>query len=186
MSNIHYFQKKETNKKHCSQILRGVKKFPKYIFEDNLDTNMKDKRRFNGKTALEIVEEILGCQNDNIEERLVREYFDPKYGNNNEGLPDDPQMIFLLKKKRAQENEYKSHRATVINKNNNIQNNRYNPNYPNNQKNNNKEKQKEETIPLNEDEEQEIKANARIKRKLQENMKNNKKRKLLILTYIII
>ena len=169
-SKIYIFKKKETNKKHCSQILRGVKKFPKYIFEDNLDTNIKDKRRFNGKTALEIVEEILGCQNDNIEERLVREYFDPKYGNNNEGLPDDPQMIFLLKKKRAQENEYKSHRATVINKNNNIQNNRYNPNYPNNQKNNNnKEKQKEETIPLNEDEEQEIKANIRTKRKLQEN-----------------
>ena len=69
-------------------------------------------------------------------------------------------MIFLWKKKKVQENKYKSYRATVINKNNNIQKNRYNPNYSNNLNNiNSKEKQTEETIPLNEDEEQEIKAN---------------------------
>ena len=50
---------------------------------------MKDKKRFNDKIAFVIVEDILGYQNVNIEERFQREYFDHKYANNNEGLTDD-------------------------------------------------------------------------------------------------
>ena len=43
----------------------------------------------------------------------------------------------------------------------------------------NKKKQKEETIPLNEDEEQEIKANIRTKRKLQENNEKKQENKTI-------
>ena len=50
---------------------------------------MKDKKRFNDKIAFVIVEDILGYQNDNIEERFQREYYDHKYANNNECLTYD-------------------------------------------------------------------------------------------------
>ena len=164
-SQIYIFKKKINGRKHCSKILNGVQKEPKYIFEDYLDNY--NKKRFNGKTAIEIVEEVLGTKYEDIEGKVIREMFDDKYGNNNMGLPDDPQMKFLLMKKRARENERKSMQGRIINKNNNIienigiQNNRIN------QKNNNvnnEEKPKKEIIPLNE-EENELKQNIKTKKK---------------------
>ena len=164
-SQIYIFKKKINGRKHCSKILNGVQKEPKYILEDYLDNY--NKKRFNGKTAIEIVEEVLGTKYEDIEGKVIREMFDDKYGNNNMGLPDDPQMKFLLMKKRARENERKSMQGRIINKNNNIienieiQNNRIN------QKNNNvnnEEKPKKEIIPLNE-KDIELKQNIKTKKK---------------------
>ena len=167
-SQIYIFKKKNKKIKHCSKILKGVKKDPKCILEDNLDTY--NKRKFNGKNAIEIVEEVLGTQYDDIEGKVIRETFD-RYGNNNMGLPDDPQLKFLLMKKRERENEHKSHQATVINNKSNTKNSINISHYQNNKE----EMPKEETIPLKEDEdEKEKKENAKTKRKFQEKVNNEK------------
>ena len=84
---------------------------------------------------------------------------DEKYGNNNMGVPDDPQLLFLFKKRRAQENEKKLNKAVIIN-----------PGVPKiknfNQKKINEVQKKEEIISLNEDEpENEMKQNAKTKKK---------------------
>ena len=76
-----------------------MKKDPKCILEDNLDNY--NKRQFKGKIAIEIVENVLGTQYDDIEGKVIRESFD-RYGNNNMGLPDDPQLKFLLMKKEQE------------------------------------------------------------------------------------
>ena len=173
-SYIYIFEKKENGRKHCSKILNGVKKEQKYILEDNLDNNIYNKRKYQGKSAIEIVEEILGCKNDDIEGRIIRESMDAKFGNNTEGIPDDPELKFLFMKKRARENENKLHKVTVINPNvKNLNNMNILPKSNNINNINNEEKQKEKIIPLNEDEEQETKANATTKRKIKEKKDNN-------------
>ena len=172
-SQIYIFKKKNRKIKHCSKILDGVKKDPKCILEDNLDNY--NKRQFKGKIAIEIVENVLGTQYDDIEGKVIRESFD-RYGNNNMGLPDDPQLKFLLMKKRERENEYKSHQIKVINNKDNHKN-IMNISPPQNIKgiNNNEEMPKNETIPLKEDEEEnEKKENAKTKRKFQEKDNNEK------------
>ena len=180
-SQIYIFKNKINGRKHCSKILKGVRKDPKYILEDNLDNY--NKKKFKGKSAIEIVQEVLGTQYDDVEGIIIREGFDDRYGNNNIGLPDDPQLKFLLLKKRARENAEKSHQWSVINRNNNSnnnknnRNNRYIPSFPINPENNNgEEKQKEETIPLKEEDEKEneIRSNAKTKKKLKDN--NNKEK----------
>ena len=174
-SQIYIFKKKINGKKHCSKILNGVKKDPKYIFEDYLDNY--NKKRFNGKTAIEIVEEVLGTKYEDIEGKMIREMFDDKYGNNNFGIPDDPQMKFLFMKRRAQENEIKSRQGIVINKNNKVRKNieiQHNQINPKNNNVNNEEMPKEEIIPLDE-EENELRQNAKTKRKFDN--KNDKKEK---------
>ena len=150
-----------------------MKKDPKCILEDNLDNY--NKRQFKGKIAIEIVENVLGTQYDDIEGKVIRESFD-RYGNNNMGLPDDPQLKFLLMKKRERENEHKSHQIKVINNKDNHKN-IMNISPPQNIKgiNNNEEMPKNETIPLKEDEEEnEKKENAKTKRKFQEKDNNEK------------
>ena len=172
-SQIYIFKKKNRKIKHCSKILDGVKKDPKCILEDNLDNY--NKRQFKGKIAIEIVENVLGTQYDDIEGKVIRESFD-RYGNNNMGLPDDPQLKFLLMKKRERENEHKSHQIKVINNKDNHKN-IMNISPPQNIKgiNNNEEMPKNETIPLKEDEEEnEKKENAKTKRKFQEKDNNEK------------
>ena len=169
---IYIFRKKQNIKKHCSQILKGVRKEPKCVFEDNLETY--NKSFFNGKTAIEIVKETLGFKYDDIEAKMIRDTFDPKYGNNNIGIPDDPQMKFLFMKKRARENESQLHKLKEINNNKNI------PKKLNIQKdkdNDVQEKQKkEEVLPLDE-EEQKKKENAKTKKKTAEKKENKEDKK---------
>ena len=43
MLKIYIFKNKINGRKHCSKILRGVRKDPKYILEDNLDNYNKKK-----------------------------------------------------------------------------------------------------------------------------------------------
>ena len=173
-SQIYIFEKKLNGRKHTSIILKGVRKEPKCIFEDNIDTY--NKKRYNGKSAIELVQEVLGYKYDDIETKLIIDNFDDKYGNFNNFSFDDPKMKEFLMKKRYQENEMKTHRATVINNNNNkknIQNisSNVNVNAINNN-NEGKEKEKEKTLPLNEDEEEEKekKENAKTKKKMENNV----------------
>ena len=122
-SKIFIFKKKVNNKCHNSFLLNGVIKRKKTIIEDNLDNYPKTK--FKGQQAIEIVKEVLGCENDNVEGYFMRETFDQMHYNNNRAVELDPQKMFLLMKKRHQENmEY-------------MNMNRYNKNYQNNNCNNN-------------------------------------------------
>ena len=170
---IYNFRKKSGFKNHCSQILNGVRKEPKCVFEDNLETY--NKSYFNGKSAIEIVKEVIGCQYDDVESKMIREWFDPKYGNNNMGIPDDPQLKFLFMKRRAQENESKSHQLKEINKPKNIHEKKNIQQKMNinkkNEKENDIEKPEENIIPLNE-EEQTKKENAKTKKKIGEKKEN--------------
>ena len=170
---IYNFRKKSGFKNHCSQILNGVRKEPKCVFEDNLETY--NKSYFNGKSAIEIVKEVIGCQYDDVESKMIREWFDPKYGNNNMGIPDDPQLKFLFMKRRAQENESKSHQLKEINKPKNIHEKKNIQQKMNinkkNEKDNDIEKPEENIIPLNE-EEQTKKENAKTKKKIGEKKEN--------------
>ena len=131
------FKKKINNIRHCSNILNGVTPEPKCIIEDNLDNYPKTK--FKGKQAIEMVKEVLGTTNDNVEGYFLQETFDDKYGNNNRAVEYDPQKMFLLMKKRYQENQNaiskkKKNNNSEINKNNNTDNMNLNNN--NNIKNN--------------------------------------------------
>ena len=151
------FNKKNSIIKHCSLILIGVRQEPRCVFEDNLDNYQKNG--FNGNIAIDLVKNILGTQYDDIEGEMIKQTMDEKYGNNNMGVPDDPQLLFLFKKRRAQENAKKLNKAVIIN-----------PGVPKiknfNQKKINEVQKKEEIIPLNEDEpENEMKQNAKTKKK---------------------
>ena len=97
------FLKKTTNKRHCSKILDGVIAHQKCIIEDNLDNYPKTK--FKGKQAIEIVKEILGTTNENLEGYFIQETFDDRFANNNRAVEYDPQKMFLLMKKRHQEKQ---------------------------------------------------------------------------------
>ena len=97
------FQKKNNNKRHCSKILDGVIPHKKCIIEDNLDNYNKNK--FKGKQAIDIVKEILDTVNENVEGYFIQETFDDRFGNNNRAIEYDPQKMFLLMKKRHQENQ---------------------------------------------------------------------------------
>ena len=119
------FKKKINNIMHCSKVLDGVIPEPKCIIEDNLDNYPKTK--FKGKQAIEMVKEVLGTTNDNLEGYFLQETFDDKYGNNNRAVEYDPQKMFLLMKKRFQENQNaitkKKKNNDEINRNNNMDNN---------------------------------------------------------------
>ena len=78
---IYIFNKKETIKNHCSKIQEGVRKEPKCVYEDNYVTY--NKSYFNGKRAIEIVQEEFGSQYEDEESKMITEIFDDKYGNNN-------------------------------------------------------------------------------------------------------
>ena len=78
---IYIFNKKETIKNHCSKIQEGVGKEPKCVLEDNYVTH--NKSYFNGKRAIEIVQEEFGSQYEDEESKMITEIFDDKYGNNN-------------------------------------------------------------------------------------------------------
>ena len=97
------FLKKTTNKRHCSKILDGVIAHQKCIIEDNLDNYPKTK--FKGKQAIEIVKEILGTTNENLEGYFIQETFDDRFANNNRAVEYDPQKMFLLMKKRHQQKQ---------------------------------------------------------------------------------
>ena len=131
------FKKKINNIMHCSKVLDGVIPEPKCIIEDNLDNYPKTK--FKGKQAIEMVKEVLGTTNDNLEGYFLQETFDDKYGNNNRAVEYDPQKMFLLMKKRFQENQNaitkKKKNNDEINRNNNIDNNSGNTNNNNNKNN---------------------------------------------------
>ena len=176
---VYIFYKKPTIKNHSSQILEGVRKEPKCVFEDNLDTY--NKSYFNGKRAIEIVQEELGTQYDDVESRMIMETFDAKYGNNNIGIPDDPKLKFLWMKKRERENESKLHSYKEINKEKNNQVNRNIHQNLNIQKekdkNNELENKKEENVlPL--DEEEHIrKENAKTKKKKEAKKENKDEKK---------
>jgi hypothetical protein len=176
---VYIFYKKPTIKNHSSQILKGVRKEPKCVFEDNLDTY--NKSYFNGKRAIEIVQEELGTQYDDVESRMIMETFDAKYGNNNIGIPDDPKLKFLWMKKRERENESKLHSYKEINKEKNNQVNRNIHQNLNIQKekdkNNELENKKEENVlPL--DEEEHIrKENAKTKKKKEAKKENKDEKK---------
>ena len=159
--------------------MKGVRKEPKCVFEDNLDTY--NKSYFNGKRAIEIVQEELGTQYDDVESRMIMETFDAKYGNNNIGIPDDPKLKFLWMKKRERENESKLHSYKEINKEKNNQVNRNIHQNLNIQKekdkNNELENKKEENVlPL--DEEEHIrKENAKTKKKKEAKKENKDEKK---------
>jgi hypothetical protein len=131
------FKKKVNNIMHCSKVLDGVIPEPKCIIEDNLDNYPKTK--FKGKQAIEMVKEVLGTTNDNLEGYFLQETFDDKYGNNNRAVEYDPQKMFLLMKKRYQENQNaitkKKKNNDEINRNNNIDSNSRNTNNNNNKNN---------------------------------------------------
>ena len=99
------FIKRINNRKHCSKILHGVIPHQKCIIEDNLDNYPKTK--FKGKQAIEMVKEVLGTVYDNLEGDFITETFDDRFGNNNRAIEYDPQMKYLLMKKRYQENQEK-------------------------------------------------------------------------------
>ena len=150
-SQIFIFKKKINGKNHCSNILKGVKKDPKYVYEDNLD--ILPKKAFKGDKAIDIVKEILGTQYDDIEGKMMMETMDERFGNNNMGVPDDPELLFRFQKKRHQENINLMNKAVIINpqpKKLNISNNN----------NDNKDKI-EDIIPLNEDEQENVKIKAK-------------------------
>ena len=170
------FKKRFNNEKHCSKILNGVIPHKKCIIEDNLDTFNKTK--FKGRQAIEMVQRILGYSNENVEAEFIKDTFDDKFGNNNRAIEYEPQQMFLLMKKRYQENLKKinnRHERNIDNKKNvnnrsinnqNINNNPKDNNVNINIKNeniNNKNDIKVETIHLKEEE--------------IENNKNKKKRK---------
>ena len=157
------FLKKTTNKRHCSKILDGVIAHQKCIIEDNLDNYPKTK--FKGKQAIEIVKEILGTTNENLEGYFIQETFDDRFANNNRAVEYDPQKMFLLMKKRHQEkqnlldknsNKKKEENTDkdISNKANTKKVNINNPENNNiNEKNNENEKIiSDKTIHLNEDE----------------------------------
>ena len=157
------FLKKNTNKRHCSKILDGVIAHQKCIIEDNLDNYPKTK--FKGKQAIEIVKEILGTTNENLEGYFIQETFDDRFANNNRAVEYDPQKMFLLMKKRHQEkqnlldknsNKKKEENTDkdISNKANTKKVNINNPENNNiNEKNNENEKIiSDKTIHLNEDE----------------------------------
>ena len=121
-SNIYIFKKLKTNKKHCSEILNGVKLQKKCVIEDNLDLYKKNK--FKGMQAIEIVKKILGYTNEDIENYFLKETFD-EYGNNNRDFNYEPKKKFLLRKKRFKENFNKEHKS-YRNKSNNPSNKSYN------------------------------------------------------------
>ena len=172
------FLKKTTNKRHCSKILDGVIAHQKCIIEDNLDNYPKTK--FKGKQAIEIVKEILGTTNENLEGYFIQETFDDRFANNNRAVEYDPQKMFLLMKKRHQEkqnlldknsNKKKEENTDkdISNKANTKKVNINNPENNNiNEKNNENEKIiSDKTIHLNEDEgEKEVKIeNKKTKKK---------------------
>ena len=133
------FRKKINNKMHCSEILNGVVPQPKCILEDNLDNYPKTK--FKGKQAIEMVKEVLGTINDNLEGYFLQETFDDKFANNNRAVEYEPQKMFLLMKKRYQENQNKINQKKkkteiIPNRNDNINNNN-NININNNNNKNN-------------------------------------------------
>ena len=157
------FLKKATSKRHCSKILDGVIAHQKCIIEDNLDNYPKTK--FKGKQAIEIVKEILGTTNENLEGYFIQETFDDRFANNNRAVEYDPQKMFLLMKKRHQEkqnlldknsNKKKEENTDkdISNKANTKKVNINNPENNNiNEKNNENEKIiSDKTIHLNEDE----------------------------------
>ena len=172
------FLKKATSKRHCSKILDGVIAHQKCIIEDNLDNYPKTK--FKGKQAIEIVKEILGTTNENLEGYFIQETFDDRFANNNRAVEYDPQKMFLLMKKRHQEkqnlldknsNKKKEENTDkdISNKANTKKVNINNPENNNiNEKNNENEKIiSDKTIHLNEDEgEKEVKIeNKKTKKK---------------------
>ena len=150
------FKKRINNKRHSSQILKGVNPQKNCILEDNLDNYPKTK--FKGKQAIEIVKEVLGAMNDNLEGYFIQETFDDLYGNNNRAIEYDPQKMFLLMKKRYKENQEKKVNEKKKNENNiiNKKGNKNNNNNDINNKNTNNSiiKEKKMTIPLDENEEE--------------------------------
>ena len=173
------FKKRINNKRHCSKILKGVNLPKNSILEDNLDNYPKTK--FKGRQAIEIVKEVLGAMNDNLEGYFIQETFDDLYGNNNRGIEYDPQKMFLLMKKRYKENQEKIKNEKYKNENNVnnkigdkiINNNDINNKGANNNKNN---ENKITIIHLDEDEE-EKKKNEKIygEKKNQNKIENKKK-----------
>jgi hypothetical protein len=189
------FKKRVNNKKHCSRLLDGVKPHQKCIIEDNLDNY--PKTRFKGKQAIELVQRILGYTNENVENYFIQETFDDRFGNNNRAIEYDPQKMFLLMKKRFQENASKrENKKNMTNKNinaNNMSNqnenriniSKFNPN-ENLGKNNNRNfnnrnitnfntnanvNERVETINLNEDDDDEKIDNNKTKKKNEDGKK---------------
>ena len=141
------FRKRINNKKHCSNLLNGIIPQQKCIIEDNLENYPKTK--FKGKQAIEIVKEVLGTINENLEGYFMSETFDDKFGNNNRAIEYDPQKMFLLMKKRYQENKLNQN---INNKNTNIINNKKDENINNNDinnKNNNNKNNMNNTNKIN-------------------------------------
>ena len=108
----------------------------------------------------------------------MMETMDERFGNNNQGIPDDPQLLFLFQKKRHQEDMNKINKAVIINskpQNRNMERRNINNNNNINNININDDKnKKEETIPLDEgQQENENRENVKTKRK---GPKDNKKK----------
>ena len=97
-SKSYIFKKKINNKKHNSFLLKGVKKRKKVLIEDNLDNYLKNK--YKGLQAIEIVNEVLECENDNVEGNFMKETFDQLHYNNNRDVELEPQKMLLLTKKK--------------------------------------------------------------------------------------
>lgn len=128
------FKKRVNNKKHCSRILDGVIPHQKCIIEDNLDNY--PKTRFKGKQAIELVQRILGYTNENVESYFIQETFDDRFGNNNRAIEYDPQKMFLLMKKRYQENASKRENKNTNQNKRNMTNKNINANNMSNQNEN--------------------------------------------------
>ena len=113
-SKSYIFKKRNEKIKHCSDILKGVILQKKCVIENNIDIYKKNK--FKGMQAIQIVQKILGYTCEDLENYFINETYDDKYGNNNKGANYEPHKMFLLKKKRFNENLRGNNRDNSNNK----------------------------------------------------------------------